>query len=65
MSSPEIRFLLRKLNTFPAFTIERFNYSLQAIFFVSNFEYYSTARYYVRDAKIQATLNLASRAHRL
>ena len=55
----------RTLNTFPAFTIERFNYSLQAIFFVSNFEYYSTARYYVRDAKIQATLNLASRAHRL
>ena len=65
MSSLEIRFMLRTLNTFPAFTIERFNYSLQAIFFVSNFEYYSTARCYVCDGKIQATLNLASRAHRL
>ena len=41
------------------FTIEHFNYSLQA-----NFEYYSTARYYVHDAKIQATVNFVSPAHR-
>ena len=32
--------------------------------FLTNYEYYSISRYYVRDADPEATLNLALRAYR-
>ena len=66
MSSLEVLFFAENTEYFfLQFTIESFNYSLQAIFFVSIFEYYAITRYYVHDAKIQSTLNVANRANRL